>query len=159
MEFVVTIKGWDGKERLECLTLTANVVYEVLNKAVYERRRSQLVQTESKKVFKEFKDEIVETAYKYGFLSYKEHDDLWHDEAIRLIEKWQTEAKRPLYVLLTSTLRGDSLAVQYSFDKHFLDGIAAAINAQADGWGSARVELFDPHIAEWYMPDKYTTRD
>ena len=44
------------------------------------------------------------------------------------------------------------VAVQFSFNKEELDGIAKAINRQANGWGSASVEEVDEHLAEWNFP-------
>lgn len=158
MKVVVEITHWGGKKSLECFSLTKNHIYEVLNQEIYNERKSSLPETESKKVFDQYKDDFIEKAYGYGFSSYKEVDTDWHDEAIEMIKDWQTECKKPLYVLLTSSLHGSFLATQYSFDKKHLDGIAAAINAQADGWGCAKVEKFDSHIAEWYMPEDYVTK-
>lgn len=62
---------------------------------------------------------------------------------------------RKVYALLIKknyTAYSNPIAVQFSFNKEELDGIAEAINNQSDGWGSARVREVDGHIAEWNFP-------
>lgn len=68
---------------------------------------------------------------------------------------------RKVYALLVKKNHTDHgylpVAVQFSFNKEELDGIAEAINNQVDGWGSAKVEEVDGSVAEWNFPHPYQT--
>lgn len=66
---------------------------------------------------------------------------------------------RKVYALLVKKNHTDHgylpVAVQFSFNKEELDGIAEAINNQAGTWGSAKVEEVDHDTAQWNFPHPY----